>query len=110
MDNDAIRLGGKIENNKKENEKKSKKDNFKFDPDDKRFDALHTNHLFHIDPSTQGFKKTQAFDDLLSVKINKKKDFESKTSEEINQANVDNLIKSVKNKTKMSFASKNNKK
>lgn len=113
-DSDILLANGKSKTTKEEksNGKKSK-DNFKFDANDARFGALFSNHLYHIDPSTQGFKKTQAFDDLVSVKTlkNNEKPLNSEDSEIKEKANVDLLIKSIKNKTQMSnINSKNVKK
>ena len=114
MDDTDILLGNnKRRKDQEDEDNESKKEKFKFNPNDPRFSQLYSNPLFHIDPSTQGFKKTKAFDDILSVKASLAKDNEKQlNSEEIEakeRTNVDLLIKSIKNKTKMKNANSSEK-
>jgi hypothetical protein len=105
MNDDDILLGNKLKEKEKDDDDESKEKKFKFNPNDPRFGELYSNPLFHIDPSTQKFKKTQAFDDILSVKAsmakNNEQQLKSGEMEAKDKTNVDLLIKSIKNKTKM---------
>ncbi|XP_078672840.1 ESF1 homolog [Branchiostoma floridae x Branchiostoma belcheri] len=86
-------------------------DNFEIDVQDPRFEAVYSSHLYNIDPSDPGFKKTKAMDAILTEKQHRrakgkkrKVPTEKKVEPEKQQtkrpeASLDKLVKSVKAKT-----------
>lgn len=98
------------ENNKKKKQKLVD-DNFKFNAMDPRFKAVYTSHHYNVDPSDPHFKKTNAFNEIMSrtTKKNKSNEFQQMKSEldekePNNKSSVNSwsqLVRSVKNKTKI---------
>ncbi|XP_078086493.1 ESF1 homolog [Mustelus asterias] len=102
-------------------------DNFKVDVADPRFQAIYTSHLFNLDPSDPGFKKTNATQSILEEKSRQRREQQKQaatlqrkesevTGEETTKATkkpVDHtlslLVKSVKAKTEQFQARKKQK-
>ncbi|CAH1262673.1 ESF1 [Branchiostoma lanceolatum] len=86
-------------------------DNFEIDVQDPRFEAVYSSHLYNIDPSDPGYKKTKAMDALLTEKQHRratgkkrkvpteKKVDPAKEQTKRQEASLDMLVKSVKAKT-----------
>lgn len=110
MENEDFNVGKKKKVLSKDSDDK-KGDDFKFDTNDPRFNALFTSHLYHIDPSDQQYKKTNAMDELIKVKSKKKNEFQTNVEKQIdknddNKKEIYSLINSVKNKTNLKFNNK----
>eukprot|EP00058_Branchiostoma_floridae_P024678 XP_002610168.1 hypothetical protein BRAFLDRAFT_217012 [Branchiostoma floridae] len=86
-------------------------DNFEIDVQDPRFEAVYSSHLYNIDPSNPGYKKTKAMDAILTEKQHRrakgkkrkvpteKKVDPAKEHTKSREASLDMLVKSVKAKT-----------
>ena len=83
------------------------------DLSDSRFEAVFTNPLYNIDPSSHEFKKTKAIENLIDEKVNRKKSSarEGKTGKKrvntvpseparSDSLMLESLVKSVKVKAK----------
>jgi len=96
--NDIVDSATSSKSKKKRLKKKGRfvEDDFVFDSQDPRFNALLSNPLFNVDPSDPHFKKTPAMNELIERKaqtrIEKKPDKKKES--------LDSLVKSVKLKSK----------
>ncbi|XP_053317324.1 ESF1 homolog isoform X2 [Spea bombifrons] len=104
-------------------------DDFQIDVEDTRFQALYTSHLYNVDPSDPGFKKTKAMERVIEEKARRREQKPSSHAaavkeQETKLENVQQkgtsavkttdpalsmLLKSVKNKTQQFQASKKQK-
>ncbi|CAG2165453.1 unnamed protein product [Oppiella nova] len=93
------------------NDKKRKHettDSFKFNAEDPRFGAVYTSHHYNVDPSDPHFKRTEAFDEIMSHSKKSRKSDETQTNSKTNADNNDSskssltqLVRTVKNKTQL---------
>ncbi|XP_035685402.1 ESF1 homolog [Branchiostoma floridae] len=104
---------GKKKKDRNTTEKQGTKleDNFEIDVQDPRFEAVYSSHLYNIDPSDPGYKKTKAMDAILTEKQHRrakgkkrkvpteKKVDPAKEQTKSQEASLDMLVKSVKAKT-----------
>lgn len=111
----------KRKKNEDEDTSSKRKDDFKIDFSDNRFEAIYTDHNFNIDPSNQQFKKTKLMEELMNEKLKRKetqkedepqtdkvKD-DNETNKPTNDASVSLLVKSIKSKTEVMKRVKNDK-
>ncbi|XP_012684492.2 ESF1 homolog [Clupea harengus] len=108
-------------------------DNFQMDLKDPRFDAMFTSHLYNLDPSEPGYKKTKATQSFLDEKQRRREEKQQKQEQEMTKKkqevadesvpttssstskrketdpNLSLLIKNIKNKTEQFQARKKQK-
>ncbi|XP_076144417.1 ESF1 homolog [Alosa pseudoharengus] len=104
-------------------------DNFQVDLKDPRFDAMFTSHLYNLDPSDPGFKKTKASQSIVAEKQRRREEKERRQEQEMAtkkqevdrdgststskrkevDPNLSLLIKNIKNKTEQFQARKKQK-
>jgi hypothetical protein len=88
----------------------------KFDADDPRFTAVYNSHHYNVDPSDPHFKRTNAFNEILSrtSKKIKSNDYQQNDNHSQNSSNNSTtnswtqLVRTVKNKTQQTNNNKRN--
>lgn len=92
---------GKKSKRKRKIEKKQE-DEFKVDVQDERFQQLFSNpHDFGIDPTHKNYKKTAGMKQIMKERVSRRKETEEEKIQEPNNAELSNLIRSVKKKAQM---------
>ncbi|KAM8947515.1 ESF1 homolog isoform 2-T2 [Pelodytes ibericus] len=103
-------------------------DDFQINVEDTRFQALYTSHLYNVDPSDPGFKKTKAMDRVLEEKARRREQKQTSHEEAVKRQETElgntqkkgtsvkttdpalsTLLKSIKNKTQQFQAAKRQK-
>ena len=88
--------------------------NLQFDADDPRFGAVYTSHHYNVDPSDPHFKRTEAFEQIISrttkrIKSNELEDKNPNTNNSITKSNSwTQLVRNVKNKSQSIQSKKTN--